>query len=485
MKRKYCIAALVFLLAVSLSSPLLAGKTKRPHPSKLKYPQLELKTPEVEEIKLANGLEGFLVEDHEIPVVNVYLLVKTYYPDRAKYGLNEMARWVIRNGGTERWPGDKLNDELEFLAAYIEMGPSTGGRGSGGLDGGNLSTTVSLNCLKKDLKQVLDIYADLVMNPAFPDDKVEMKRKTMLEEIRRKNDEPKEIVRREFYKVICGDHPYGWEGSKGSYEAITRDDLVSFHEMYFHPNNAIIGVSGDVTKEEITAALEEVFAGWEPADVAIPKVPEIEEPTGKTWNYAYKEISQAYMRIGHLGIAAGNPDRCAINIMNFILGGGSFTSWIVEEVRNDEGLAYSTGSRYNADPWAKGAFYAYAQTRSDAYSRAMQLIFEQFERMRAKGPTEDEVKRAVDSYLNAQVFDYESRSDVMERLVDLTFQGRPLDTPELDIATYGKLTVDDIKRVAMEYLHPDRMAVIVIGDAAQFDRPLSDFGAVNEIKLEE
>lgn len=485
MNRKYCIAALVILLAVSLSSPLLAGKTKRPHPSKLKYPPLELTTPEVEEIKLSNGLEGFLVEDHEIPIVNVYLLVKTYYPDRAKYGLNDMARWVIRNGGTEKWPGDKLNDELEFLAASIEMGPTRDGRRAAQLDNGNLNSTISLNCLKKDLKQVLGIFADLVMNPAFPEDKVEMKRKTMLEEIRRKNDEPNEIVRREFYKLICGDHPYGWEESKEGYETIARDDLVAFHQAYFHPNNAIIGVSGDVTMEEINAALEEAFAGWEPADVAIPELPKAPEPNGKTWNYAYKDISQAYMRIGHLGINANNPDRCAINIMNFILGGGSFTSWITERVRSDEGLAYSTGSRYNSDAWDKGAFFAYAQTKSDAYSRAMQLIFEQFERMRTEGPTEDEVRRAIDSYLNSQVFDYESKANVMNRLVRLTFEGRPLDTPELDMEAYSKLTVEDIKRVAMEYLHPDKMTVIVIGDAAQFDRPLSDFGDVNEIELEE
>ena len=191
------------------------------------------------------------------------------------------------------------------------------------------------------------------------------------------------------------------------------------------------------------------------------------------------------MRIGHLGINANNPDRCAINIMNFILGGGSFTSWITERVRSDEGLAYSTGSRYNSDAWDKGAFFAYAQTKSDAYSRAMQLIFEQFERMRTEGPTEDEVRRAIDSYLNSQVFDYESKANVMNRLVRLTFEGRPLDTPELDMEAYSKLTVEDIKRVAMEYLHPDKMTVIVIGDAAQFDRPLSDFGDVNEIELEE
>ena len=473
MKRKYCVAALVILLAVSLSSPLFAGKTKRPHPSKLKYPPLQITTPEVEEIQLSNGLAGFLVEDHEIPIVNIYLLVRTYYPEREKYGLNEMAGWVMRNGGTETWPSDKLNDELEFLAAYIEVG------------GGSLEKTISLNCLKKDLKKILGIYADLVMNPAFPEDKIEMKRKTMLEEIRRKNDEPREIVRREFYKLIYGGHPYGWEGTMESYGAITREDLVAFHQTYFHPGNAIIGVSGDVTAEEITAALEEAFGGWEQADVALPEVPEVPEPAEGTWNYAYKDINQAYMRIGHVGINSNSPDRCAINIMNFILGGGSFTSWITERVRSDEGLAYSTGSRYNSNPWGKGAFFAYAQTKSEAYSRAMQLIFEQFDRMRTDGPTEEEVERAVDSYLNSQVFDYESKAQVMQRMVRLRFEGRPLDTPERDMEIYAGLTVEDIKRAALEYLHPDRMTVIVVGDAEQFDRPLSDFGEVNEIVLEE
>jgi predicted Zn-dependent peptidase len=485
MKRKICIAMLAVVLAVSLSSPLFAGKTKRPHPSKLKYDPLELTTPSYEDIELSSGMTGFIVEDHEIPVVNVTMLVKTYFPDQSKYGLNEMAWWVLRNGGSEKWPSDKMNEELEFLAAYIEVGGGGGDRVTVRTDEGNLGMTISLNCLKKDLPRVLGIYSDIIMNPAFPEDKIEMKRKTMLEELRRKNDEPRQIVRREFYKVIYTGHPYQWEGTAEGYEAITRDDLIAFHGAYFHPNNVIIGVSGDVTKDEIIGELEKAFAGWEQADVAIPEVPPLPENVGPSWNYAYKEINQAYIRIGHVGINANNPDRCAITIMNHILGGGSFTSWITERVRSDEGLAYSTGSRYNADPWIEGAFFAYAQTKLEAYSRAIQLIFEQFERMRTEGPTEEEFEKAVDSYLNSQVFDYESKSDVMERLVQLRFQGRPLDTPEKDMETYAKLTVDDIRRVAEKYLHPDKMAVVVIGDASKFDRPLSDFGAVNEIELEE
>jgi len=473
MKRKYGIVMLAVVLAISFASPLTAGKVKRPHPSKLKYSPLEIKTPEYVELSLVNGLGGFLIEDHEIPVVDVVLIVGCYYPDQEKYGLNNMAGWVMRNGGTETWPSDRLNDELEFLAASIEI------------YGGNLSTTVYFNCMKKDLSRVLEIFADLVMNPAFPEDKVELKRKTMLEDIRRKNDQPRAISRREYFKLIYKDHPYGWENTTSSVNAITRGDLITFHQRYFHPSNAIIGVSGDVTEDEIVAALNKVLGDWEPADVVIPEVPEITHEPGENYNYAYKDINQAYIMIGHLGINHRNPDRCAINIMNFVLGGGSFTSWITERVRSDEGLAYSTGSRFTADVYAKGAFYAYAQTNNDEYSRALRLIIEQVERMRSDGPTDEEVRKAVDSYLNSHVFEYESKSQVVRRLATLRFQGLPLDTPEKDMETYAGLTIEDIKRVAQEYLHPDKFTVFVVGDAEKFDRPLTDFGEVNVIELTE
>ncbi len=470
MRKKAFMIILAAVLAVSFAS--LAFAAKRPHPSKLKYEPLKITTPQAVEISLSNGLGGFFIEDHEIPVVDIVLLVKTYWPDEAKFGLNEMARWVIRNGGSQKWPADKLNDELEFLAANIEI------------YGGNLSTMIAVNCLKKDLPRVLEIFGDLVVNPAFPVDKVEMKRKTMLEDIRRKNDEPNEVSRREYAKLIYKDHLYGWESTTASVNAITRDDLVNFHGAYFHPGNAIIGVSGDVTKDELVPALEKVFAAWQKADVAIPKVPDIAAAPAPSVNYAFMDINQAYISLGHLGINSNNPDRCAVNIMNFILGGGSFTSWIMEKVRSDEGLAYSAYSRYSSDAFAKGIFTAGAQTKADACSRAATIIIEQIKRMRDVGPTAEEVRKAIDSYVNSQVFDSESKTQVVRRLVQLRFEGRPLETPQKDMETYAKLTVADIKAAAQKYLQPDKLTILVVGNAALFDRPLSDFGPVNEIKLE-
>jgi zinc protease len=472
MRKKFLIFPLVAIMTLILVTSLHAGK-KRKHPSKLKYPPLEVETPEVIDISLENGLEGFLIEDHEIPVVDVVILVKTYFPDRKMYGLNEMARWVMRNGGTEKWPSDKLNDELEFLPASIEV------------YGGDLSTQIYVNCLKRDLEHVLGIYADIIMNPAFPEDKVEMKRKKMLEDIRRKNDQPRSVVRREFGKLIYAGHPFGLENTKEATNAITRADLAAFHDKYFHPNNAIIGISGDVNENEIVGMLNKALEGWKKADVEIPDVPEVTEKEGESYNYIYRDINQVYMRAGHLGINYRNPDRCEINIMNYILGGGSFSSWITEEVRVKEGLAYSSGSFFGANPWAKGMFAAYAQTKSGEYSRALQLIKDQINRMREEGPTEEEVKKAIDSFLNSYVFEYESKSAVVRRLVDLKFQGLPLDTPEKDIREYENVTVDDVKRVARNYLQPDNLTILVVGDKDKFDRPLSDFGEVNVIELEE
>jgi len=469
-KSKILLFVLVILCLTSVAG---AKDFQRPHPRDLKYPPLSIKTPEVIELNLDNGLSGFLVEDHEIPVVNVTLLFKTYFPDQAKYGLNDMAQWAIRNGGSAQWPAEKLNDELEFLAASVEV------------FGGDLSTMVTLNCLKKDLNQVLGIFADLVQNPAFPEEKVEMRRKTMLEEIRRRNDQPRAVANREFSKLIYQGHPYGWQTSDSSVQAISREDLVEFHTRYFLPNNAILGISGDITKDDIASAFGRVFAQWKPGEVTIPNVPEMAAPVDANYNYAYKDISQAYMVIGHQGININNPDRCAINVMNYILGGGSFTSWITEKVRSDAGLAYSCGSRYSADPFAKGTFNAFAQTKAADYSRALQLILQQIDRMINDGPNQEELKKAVDSFLNSQVFDYESKAQVVQRMVNLRFQGRPLDSPEKDMAIYAKLIVDDIRLVAKKYLHPDKFTVMVVGDEKQFDRPLSDFGSVKVIKLDE
>ncbi|MBD3179188.1 MAG: hypothetical protein GF417_06080 [Candidatus Latescibacteria bacterium] len=473
MRRGIFLLIAVCLLVFSCSSHRAGVSVQRPHPRDLKYPDLKLTMPEYQEFTLDNGMEVFFIEDHEIPIVNISMLVKNYYPPREKLGRNTMAAWVMRNGGSENWPADKLNDELEFRAARISF------------SGQSLNTTISLDCLKKDLPDIMAIYADLIMHPVFPEDKIEMKRKTMLEALRRKNDKPRNIAGREYGKLIYRGHPYGWEPTEENYQNITREDLVEFHESYFHPGNTIVGISGDVTREEIISLLNEKFRGWEESEVTVQEVPPVELEERKNFNYAEKaDMNQAYIMMGHLGIRNDHPRRCAINIMNYILGGGSFASWITEEVRVKKGLAYSAGSYVNHGAFARGTYTAYAQTKAEEYHRSLKIIMDQIERMRTEGPTQEEFNKAIDSYLNSQVFEYESKERIIGRLMMLKFQGRPLNTPEMDMEKYAALTIEDIREAAKEYLRPEMITVLVVGNREKFAKPLSSFGEVNEIELE-
>jgi len=470
MKRAFVTLAVVAVVVLAAAPGALAEKVK--HPSELTYPKLELEAPSYEEVEFENGMHGFFIEDHEVPVVDIIMQVSTNRAPREKTGLNDLAAWAIRNGGGEHWDADRINDELEFVSARLEF------------NGGPRSTYIGLNCLKKDLPMCLKILGDLLASPAFPEDKVELRRETMLENIRRENDEPRRIAYREFRKIIYGDHPMAWQDTEESVSAITRDDLVAHHATYFRPNNTIIGISGDVTLDEIKGLLDEALAEWQPAEVDIVEDPPMELDYAPSVNYVYKDVSQGVILVGHLGANSRDENLPAVRIMNFILGGGSFTSRITQRVRTDEGLAYAAYSQYGDSPWGYGIFTASSQTRADATARATALMIDIIDEMQQEGPTEEEVEGAVDTYLSNHVFEYDSKQAIVRRLVRLEWEGRPLDTPERSITRIGELTADDIREVAAEYLHPEGLTILVVGNAEDFEQPLSNFGEVNEIVLE-
>lgn len=477
--------AITLILALALSGAGGARAETVKHPSELTYPPLELTMPDYEELEFGNGMSGFLIEDHEVPVVSIFMLINTGRTPRDKMGLNGLTAWAIRNGGSENWPADRINSELEFVAARVEFGRGSGGwMGGPSFSAGGRGVTVTANCLKKDLELCLDVLSDLLVNPVFPEDKLELRRETMLENIRRENDNPRSVAFREFNSLLYGDHPMGWRQTEQTVTSISRDDVVAFHETFYRPNNTVIGISGDVTRDEIVALLDKALAAWEPNDVVIEPEPPLELTFTPSVNYAHKDIDQGVILIGHLGVNSSDESRPAVRIMNFILGGGSFTSRITQKVRTDEGLAYAASSRFSANPWTYGTFVASSQTRSDATARAASLIVELIEDMQAQGPTVEEFETAKDAYLNRHVFDYDSKAAVVGRLVELKWQDRPLDTPERDIEAIENLTVDDVKAAAASYLHPDGLTMLFVGDRDKFEQPLSNFGDVNVIELE-
>jgi zinc protease len=440
-------------------------------PKQLKFHPIEFKSPAVDTLELPMGLHGYLIEDHDIPVIDIVIMFRTGFPPEDKVGLANVAGWAIRNGGGGQFSKSVMDDALEFAAASIET------------QAGSYTGQITANFLTKDINMVLRFMADLIINPALDPDKIELRKNSLIEGIRRKADDADALGRREFAKLIYENHPAGWEATVRTISNITRDDVVEFHSRYVRPNNAVIGISGDITAEEATDKLSEFLADWEPGDQA-PPFPKMEYDLCPSVNYIYKDVNQAYIFVGHMSMNSANDDRPLTTIMNYVLGGGSFTSWITQKVRSDEGLAYGAGSSFNTTPWGYGLFTGSCQTKSEAAMRALTLLIEQIDRMATEGPTSEEVRDAKESLVNRHVFDYESASRIIDRLVFYDIAGLPLDTLEREFRGYQSAGPEDVKRAGAEYLHPEGLTILVVGNQSLFDRPLSDFGEVNVIEIE-
>jgi zinc protease len=441
-------------------------------PRDLEFPPIEFDTPEVDTLVFDNGLHGYLIEDHSIPLVNIIIMYRSGFPPEDKVGLQDIAGWGIRNGGSINYPKDVMDDELEFIGASIESNA----------DGqiGQLRASF----LTKDIEKVLAIFADLIINPTFDADKIELRKKNTIEAIRRKADDPRSLGSREFAKVVYGDHPLAWEPTVATVTSITREDVADFHRKYVRPDNAVIGITGDIDSGQAVEILNQLLADWQPGGEETP-FPEMEYRLAGSVNYIYKDVNQAYIWAGHMSMNSHNQDLPVAEIMNYILGGGAFTSWITQRVRADEGLAYSARSHFGASPWGYGLFTASCQTRSDAAMRALTLMIDQIDKMKDLGPTQEEVDEAKESIVNSHVFDYESNDRIIHRLVWYDIVGLPLDNLEREFETLTGATLDDVRQVGQEYLHPQDLVILVVGDQDQFDRPLSDLGEVRLIEIEE
>ncbi len=444
--------------------------------SDFKYEQIEFTPPKPERLILDNGIVLYLLEDHDLPVfrISANIRVGAIYEPREKAGLANLVGNVMRRGGTKSRASEQINEELEFIAASVE---TQIGRESG---------SASLSAMKKDIDKSLEIFADVLMDPAFPEEMIRKEKDEILEGIRRENDSPGQIVFREFRKILYkADHPYSRKtnGYKDTIESITRDDMIAFHKKYFHPNNVIMGISGDFDSKEIVEKIKTVFAKWKNEEINFPEVPAVGKEFKRSINYIYKDLNQATVVFGHIGINRLNKDYFPIKIMNFILGGGSFTSRIPSKVRSDEGLAYSAYSAFHT-PRDLGFFFASCQTKSESTVRAINLALDEVRKIREEQVDDEELELAKDTYINQFIFKFTSSASVVGQMVGIEYEGLPLNYLETYVNNIKSVTKEDITRVAKEYLHPDEIKLLVIGDMEKFDKPLSEFGEVNTIKLE-
>ncbi|MEE9554643.1 MAG: pitrilysin family protein [candidate division Zixibacteria bacterium] len=445
----------------------------------LEYPEIKWDVPEVgKEVTRAaldNGLILYFMENHELPLISAHALIKTgsIYDPKEMMAVAGITGNVMRTGGTKSYSPDSLNAILEFVAGSVESGI------------GSESGSASMSVMAKDLDSGLNILYEVLRYPTFDTAKIELEKSQIKESIRRRDDRPGSIVSREFSHLIYGDHPYGrileWEYVKD----IGRDDLVAYHGKYYHPNNIMIAFTGDFNTKKLGKKIKKIFGSWPIGKLAIPPEPAVEYGFNPGVYVIDKDLTQANIRVGHLGIKRDNPDKYAVSLMNFILGGGSFTSRLTTRVRSDEGLAYSVRSAFSTGSRDYGMFYAYSQTKTASAYRVLEIFNEEFKRIREEIPSQAEFETARDAYVNNFIFQFDSPGKIVNRLMNLEFDDYPPNYYNKYLDNVRSVTIEDIKTVAEKYLKPESMTIMVLADTSKIEADLSDFGKVTNLELKE
>jgi len=465
---------LTFLFASMVFASLPQATSQAASWKQIPIPPLPaFKPQQPKRIQLSNGMVIFLQEDHELPLIQGSARIRggSRNEPAGKLGMVDMYGEVWRTGGTKSQTGDQLDDYLEVRAAKVETG------------GGPDSTSITLNCLKGDFDDVFKVFADLLLNPEFRADKLDLAKKQLEDSISRRNDEIGGIAHREAVKLAYGpDNPYARTPEYATVAAVTREDLINWHHTYVHPNNIILGMSGDFDAAAMEANLRALFE----ALLKGPSLPkdEIQYHPAKSGYYliSKEDVNQSSIRFVGLGTMRDNPDYYAISVFNEAFGGG-FSSRLFNDIRTKRGLAYNVGGGIGANFGHPGILQIAMSTKSQSTVESIQAVDEDIDDLTKHPITDDEISRAKDAILNAFIFRLDSPDKILAERVTYEFYGYPPDWLDKFPAEIKKVMAADANRVAAKYLHRDQLAVLVAGNTKEFDKPLSSLGPVKEIDI--
>jgi zinc protease len=466
----------VCLVGLVCASALLAqAPAPAPAYQSLKYPPLrQVKIPDVAAFTLKNGMRLYLLENHELPLVGGFALVRTgnLFDPPDKVGLAEITGSVMRTGGTKTKTGDEIDVELENRAASVEAGI------------GESSGSVSFSALQENTDQVLAIFKDVLVSPEFRQDKLDLIKTQLRGVISRRNDDAGDIASREFSGLLYGRNtPYGWRMEYVHLDNIQREDLVAFHRRYFFPANIMLAVQGDFNTAQMQARLEILFGEWDSAEAPVPRFPEVTaRPEPGVWLAAKSDVTQTFFRLGHLGGVLKDKDYPALEVMADILG-GSFSSRLFKKVRTGLGLAYEIGAAWGANYEHPGLFEVSGSTKSSSTVDAVKAIQAEIETIRAAEVTGQELRTAQDTVLNSFVFRFDHPAKTLNRLVTYEYHGYPKDFLFQYQKAIEAVTTADVLRVAREYLRPGSFTLVAAGNPQDFGTPLTALGEVKNIDL--
>ncbi len=465
MSVRHTLTTAVLLVAVA-ASPVAAQerawpseRPPRPLPARpINFPPYELRT-------LANGLQVVAVLQHEQPVVSMRMIVRAgaAHDPREKAGLADLAATLLDQGTTTK-TAKQVNEEIDFMGGALGAGA-----------GADLSY-VNVIVMKDSFEQGLRILSDTARNPGFAPEEIERQRQQRISTLKVNVESPEYVADAVFDRLVYGQHPYGvpQNGTPDTLASITRADLQEFHQKYFVPNNAILAVVGDVTAEEAFSGVEKVFGDWVKKELPQTTFVAPPDPTRRVLIIDKPDAVQTEIRAGHLGIRRNHQDYMALNLTLRILGGEG-ANRLHQVLRTERGLTYGAKAEMGTLLEA-GDFEASTNTRSEATGEVLRLIVDEFWRLQRERVSERELGDAKAYITGSFPLTIEVPDAIATQVLNVLFYGLPVEQLQTYRERVNAVTPNDVERVARYYLRPDRLSIVLVGNAAAFSGQLRGLG---------
>lgn len=446
------------------SSPAVASRAASAagipgRPEQLKFPALHYEPPRADDyrVPLKSGPVAYVAEDRELPLINILVLVRTgqYVEPPERAGLASIAGYLMARGGTQSKTAEELEERLAFLAAQLNssVGDSQG--------------SVSLNLLSKDLDEGLRILREVLTTPRFQQDKLDLTKVQTLQRMRERNDDSSSIEAREAAFLAFGEDFWAnRQSTQSSIESIAQADVMDFHKKWFHPSNFVVAVSGDFRRDDMVRRLEAFFSNWPFSGQVAPPIPTNTSFAEPGVYIVDKDVPQGRVTMLLPGIKRDHPDYFAVMIMNDILGGGGFTSRIVNRVRSDEGLAYSAGSSFPGGVYYPLTFRAGFQTKSRTVPYAISIVLEEMKKVSSEQVSAEELDTTKRSFIDTFPRTFATKAQTVGIFAQEEFTGRYSTDPDF-FRNYRSrvesVSRDQVLAAARKFLHTDKLAVLVVG----------------------